>query len=233
MNTYEITFTRKNGKVGTDRITAVTEGQAREDFEEVYRHGDRTITNIELISTYTPSTKEQEREALVKIRKIIAELGENSYIGTAFEGCLQDAESNIDNDFGDSMKARYEYSEKKMVTAQEEIRKLKGEIEESEKNHRTADIEAHELLERKDAEIKTLREHTLLADDLVDVLQLVSEKRFDFVEEVKNAAERIVEAAAEPESAAFKNAVSDHRAAVRNAEYYTALEDRLRNAQKK
>lgn len=233
MSTYEITFTRKNGKISTERFTAVTEVQARKDFEEVYRHGDNTITNIELISTYTPATKEQEHKALAKIRKIIAELGENSYIGTAFEGCLQDAESNIENDFGDSMKARYEYSEKKLAAAQEEIRKLKGELEESEKNYRAADIAAHDLLRRKDAEIKTLREHALLADDLVDVLQLVSEKRYDIVEEVKNAAERIIKAATEPESAEFKNAVSDHRAAVKDAEYYTALEERLRKAQAK
>lgn len=35
------------------------------------------------------ATKEQEYEALNKIKKIIAGLGENSYIGTALEGCLE------------------------------------------------------------------------------------------------------------------------------------------------
>lgn len=233
MNTYEITFTWENGKIGIERFTAVTEGQARNDFKEVYRHGNCTITDVELIRTDTPATKEQERKSLEKIRKIISELGENSYIGTAFEGCLEDAESNIENDFGESMKARYEYSEEKLAAAQEEIKKLKEQIVESEKNYRAADIAAHDLLGRKDAEIKALREHALLADDLVDVLQLVSEKRYDIVEEVKNAAERIIKAATEPESAEFKNAVSDHRAAVKDAEYYTALEERLRKVQAK
>lgn len=32
------------------------------------------------------TTKQQEREALEKIRKIVSALGEGSYIGTAFEG---------------------------------------------------------------------------------------------------------------------------------------------------
>lgn len=39
MNTYKITFTRKNGTVGTDTFIAATGAQARRDFHEVYRHG--------------------------------------------------------------------------------------------------------------------------------------------------------------------------------------------------
>ncbi len=59
------------------------------------------------------TTKEQERKALEQIRKIVEGLGENSYIGTAFEGCFEIAEQNIDNDFGCSMKQRAESAEKK------------------------------------------------------------------------------------------------------------------------
>ncbi len=44
------------------------------------------------------ATKEQERAALEKIRKIVAELGEDSYIGIAFDGCFEMAEQNIEND---------------------------------------------------------------------------------------------------------------------------------------
>ena len=54
------------------------------------------------------ATKEQERKALEKIRKIITDLGEDSYIGTAFEGCFEIAEENINNDFACSMKQRAE-----------------------------------------------------------------------------------------------------------------------------
>ena len=54
------------------------------------------------------ATKEQERAALAQIREIIAGLGEDSYVGKAFEGCFEIAESNIDNDFMDSMQRNYE-----------------------------------------------------------------------------------------------------------------------------
>jgi hypothetical protein len=63
------------------------------------------------------ATKAQEREALEKIRKIIEELGENSYLGTAFEGFFEIAEDNIENDFGCSMKQRWESAEEKLEAA--------------------------------------------------------------------------------------------------------------------
>lgn len=44
------------------------------------------------------TTKGQERTALAKIRKIVAELGENSYIGSAFDGAFLLAEQNIEDD---------------------------------------------------------------------------------------------------------------------------------------
>lgn len=59
------------------------------------------------------TTKEQERKALEQIKKIVAGLGENSYIGTALEGCLEIASENIENDWACSMKQRAESAEKK------------------------------------------------------------------------------------------------------------------------
>ena len=49
-------------------------------------------------------SKQEERAALAKIEKILAEAGPNSYIGMAFDGCVEIARSNIDNDFGESWK---------------------------------------------------------------------------------------------------------------------------------
>ena len=57
--------------------------------------------------------KEQERKALEQIKKIVAGLGEDSYIGIAFEGCFEIAEENIENDFACSMKQRAEAAERK------------------------------------------------------------------------------------------------------------------------
>lgn len=58
------------------------------------------------------TTKQQEREALAKIREIIASLGEGSYVGTAFEGCDRLAEDNIAFDAAFSMKYRAETAER-------------------------------------------------------------------------------------------------------------------------
>ena len=59
-------------------------------------------------------TKAEERKALAKIREIVEGLGEDSYVGTAFEGCFEIAEQNIDNDWACSMKQRVESAEKKL-----------------------------------------------------------------------------------------------------------------------
>lgn len=83
------------------------------------------------------ATKEQERKALEQIRKIVAGLGEESYIGKAFEGAFEDAESNIDNDFWNSWKERCEYQATVQDRAQEQItekcREIKGLKERAEK----------------------------------------------------------------------------------------------------
>lgn len=60
------------------------------------------------------TTKEQELKALAQIKKIVDGLGEDSYIGTAFDGCFEIAETNIDNDWACSMKQRAESAEKKI-----------------------------------------------------------------------------------------------------------------------
>lgn len=59
------------------------------------------------------ATKDQERQAIEEIRKIVDNLGENSYVGAAMEGVLELAEDNIENDFVQSMKESVETAEKK------------------------------------------------------------------------------------------------------------------------
>lgn len=50
------------------------------------------------------TTKDQERQAIEEIRKIVEGLGENSYVGFAMEGVLELAEENIREDTAYSMK---------------------------------------------------------------------------------------------------------------------------------
>lgn len=73
-------------------------------------------------------TKEQERKALEKIRKIIEELGEDSYIGTAFEGCCDLAEQNIIDDAAYSMKGEAQRLADENWQRRKEIGELKNRI---------------------------------------------------------------------------------------------------------
>ena len=106
MNTYKIIFTREDGTQGTDHFAAINERQARKDFGECYRYSTATIISIELASTNAPATKQQERDTLEKIRKMVEQLGPDSYLATAFEGCFDLAAENIDNDWACSMAVR-------------------------------------------------------------------------------------------------------------------------------
>ena len=71
------------------------------------------------------ATKDEERQALEKIKKIISALGEDSYIGFAFDGCVDLALENIENDFASSYKAKAENEAKKKA----ELLGLNAELE--------------------------------------------------------------------------------------------------------
>lgn len=164
MNTYKITFSRENGATGSDHFAAATEAQARRDFREVYRHGKGDIIDVELVSTDAPATKQQERDALEKIRKIVEQLGPDSYIGTAFQGCFEIAAENIENDFACSMADKVQRAEADVVRLREantlaaiRIKELEDKLTESEKDYQAAHETAHIIAEQKDAEIAKLK----------------------------------------------------------------------------
>ena len=144
MNTYKIIFTRENGTQGTDHFTAINERQARKDFGECYRHSTATIISIELASTNTPATKQQERDTLEKIRKMVEQLGPDSYLATAFEGCFDLAAENIDNDWACSMADRARNAEKRVA-------ELEDKLSEAVKDYEAAHAAAHAVAEEKDA----------------------------------------------------------------------------------
>ena len=59
-------------------------------------------------------TKDQERKALEQIREIVEGLGEDSYIGMAMIGVLEDAKENIENDWACSNYDRWQMAEQKL-----------------------------------------------------------------------------------------------------------------------
>lgn len=209
MNTYEITFQRENGTTGSDRFTAATEAQARRDFREVYRHGNGQIIKAELISTGTLATKEQERKALEKIKKIVEELGKGSYIGTAFAGCFEIAESNIENDFADSMKERYEQ-------AKEDADHFKSASD-------TLSKEVDSLRE----ENRTLKEKSLTTAEAGAIKSIIHHAKLEAARIADDAAQKIVELADDPKSAGFRQAVQDNRAGKKRLQECDILIQRL------
>ena len=237
MNDYKIT-----DSIGDITITAIDEKDARRTFKNFRKCGDGDIISVELIRENAPATKAQEREALEKIKAIVATLGPRSYIGTALDGCLVDAEVNIENDFGDSMKARWQDAEKRVaqvVQEAAEIRdKLQQEIREKQQAREEAKAAIQEAERRADRAIKTAeddanfyRDKVLDSDDLTNLAQLVEDKLAAIEETVNTGACCIVAAAEHPESELFQNAVRDHRNAQRKLEYYQALAQRIKHAQ--
>lgn len=74
------------------------------------------------------TTKEQERQAIEKIRKIVEGLGENSYVGFAMEGVLELAEDNIREDTAYSMKKEIEDPKKTVEKRGTTISELNTEL---------------------------------------------------------------------------------------------------------
>lgn len=162
------------------------------------------------------TTKEQERKALERIRKIIADLGEDSYIGTALDGALELAEENIDCDAAFSSRYYREELpkvESKLKTAEYRISELEKEIA----------AQKEQFKQRYEDESRKV----LTADDMDAVKTLVVICIADFKTDADNAAERIVSEAENPKSVNFQNAVTEHRCALEGVKRYEELLERL------
>lgn len=89
---------------------------------------DYLLGTEEKKDTAEVATKEQERKAIQKIRKIVEELGENSYVGFAMEGVLELAEDNIREDTAYSMKKNAEIAWERADKAEKENKDLKKTV---------------------------------------------------------------------------------------------------------
>jgi len=145
-------------------------------------------------------TKEQERKALAKIEAILAELGEDSYVGMAMKGVIDDAKQNIENDWGMSYYDRWEESEKKLARAKAEMAEQFARAEELEKR------------------CVLLQAAVMTVDEMGDIAGLIADHRYVCFDEKNRTAEKIVEFAEEPQGLAFKEAVANNRRAAANEE---------------
>ena len=219
MNEYKVLEISGSGEL-TVNITAISEKDARRIFRERYTGtGQREIT-VTLVRENVPATKQQEREALEKIKAIVATLGPRSYVGTALDGCLVDAEVNIENDFGDSMKARWEAAEKRVAQAVKETAEAKEELAQVRRELQTAEDD-----------VNFYRDKVLDSDDLTDLAQLVDSYISGLRDKVKAAEAAILEYAEHPETTTFVDAVRGRKNLAKAIEYYQALAQRIKHAQ--
>lgn len=109
------------------------------------------------------ASKEQECKALLKIRKIIADLGENSYLAAAFDGVLDLANQNIIED------AAYSFTDK-VRCLQTEIDDLKDELSHS--SSKVDDLEAK--LNIAKVTIEELKSKTFNNDELLLLKNLIN-----------------------------------------------------------
>lgn len=142
MNLYEISVVDGKGITHKSKVYEINVDAA---FKEAFIQGricgaekldDCTVRQIQ---TNAGVSKDTEREYLGRIKNILDALGPNSYCAMAFEGCVGDAEENIDNDFAVSMKGRWQTECK----AHENIRKSLTEKVNAQ-GQRIAELEAEE-----------------------------------------------------------------------------------------
>lgn len=100
------------------------------------------------------TTKAQEREALEKIKNMVAELGKNSYVGTAFEGCFELAEENIEYDAAFSMKELLDTAKSNVESLKETLAKTAKELTEANKKIERLTEELDRELEWQDYEFE-------------------------------------------------------------------------------
>lgn len=234
MNEYKITFTLKD-QADTYTVNWVerTEATARRAFLKTRKEMGTVaeISDIELIRDDACATKAQERETLEAIKKMVAELGPQSYLATAFEGCFQDAEDNIEDDAAYSMKARWESAERKAEKLEAELKKAREDFERLVKR---AELDGRDLRaavarakEEASRTITSLREQVLSPDDLCDLRQLLEERVAEAEEKAEKAAQEIVKYAEDPTGKEFAQAVADHRNHTKYVEYHRELLGRV------
>ena len=211
MNSYKVTYIL-NGEEHYDHITERTEKVAQKRLKGIYK--DAEITDTELTSTDVSATKEQERETLEKIKEMIAELGPQSYLATAFEGCFEDAEQNIEDDAAYSMKARLEIQAQRAIERGHEVDRLKADI--------AAAQSKIEILQSQfdfaSQHIKKLERQQLPEELRRDLWVMVTSEAEASRARMAEAADKMAAGADNPGCVLFKESVARYRAEKTRAE---------------
>ena len=200
MNSYKITYVAGEGETEQTYITERTEAAARKVFKKA--SDGREIVDVELYDTEASATKAQERETLEKIKAMVAELGPQSYLATAFEGVFEVAEMNIDEDAAYSFPGR--------VSLLEEQLKEMG----SKYNAARSDVEVlRSQLDHAQEQVDALKKQQLPVWLHSAVYGLASAELATSKARMEQAAETMAYYAEAPQDIAFAEAVKGYRAA--------------------
>lgn len=205
MNEYKITYSGESE--GYRLITDRTEAAAKKFFREEAKElglGHITIEGVELVSDHAMATKRNERDTLEVIRQMVADLGPDSYLATAFEGCFEDAEQNIEYDWGCSQKRLADAAAEKVTELEARVKELEGKL--------TQEIaEKQQARDEAQAVIKKLEARTLSDEDLERVITVLGDQAEKAEAMAEKEAAEIVRLADDPTSPEFRKAVAMNR----------------------
>lgn len=224
MNRYIIHYKDSMGiDYQSDSIIDRDEVSARKTFMDQCKKCNllARIVSVELKSENVSATKQQERDALAKIRQIVADLGPKSHLSIAFEGCFEDAENNIDHGAAHSMKFRWEESQKALYEAKGYNQNLEMGVEKLER-------EISRLSADNDCIRRKLHDYNVTLDDLREIIKILDDQILYTSESMGNAGGDIIDNAEDPASEAFLNAVATHRSLRSEFQRVQGLRNRLK-----
>ena len=222
MNSYKFTFHYPESSDETAFITERTEATARKAL--LKRFGkDIEITDSELHDTDVNATKEQERETMEKIKAMVAELGPQSYLKTAFEGVFEVAEMNIDEDAAYSFPGRVSLLEEQLKEMGSKYNAARSDVEvlNSQLDH------VREQLAAAQEQIATLKRQQFPEELRRDLWVMVTTEAEASRARMAEAAEKMSVGADNPACVLFKDSVALYRAEKARAEAMEQRADEL------
>lgn len=222
MNSYKFTFHYPEGSDETAFITERTEPTARKAL--LKRFGkDIEITDSELHDTDVNATKEQERETMEKIKAMVAELGPQSYLKTAFEGVFEVAEMNIDEDAAYSFPGRVSLLEEQLKEMGSKYNAARSDVEvlNSQFDH------VREQLAAAQEQIATLKRQQFPEELRRDLWVMVTTEAEKSRARMAEAAEKMAVGADNPGCVLFKDSVALYRTEKARAEAMEQRADEL------
>ena len=222
MNSYKITFRYPESSDETAYITERTESAARKAL--VKRFGkDAEVLDVELHDTDVNATKEQERETMEKIKAMVAEMGPQSYLKTAFEGVFEVAEMNIDEDAAYSFPGRVSLLEEQLkeMGSKYNAARSDAEVLNSQLDH------VREQLAAAQEQIATLKRQQFPEELRRDLWVMVTTEAEKSRARMAEAAEKMAVGADNPGCVLFKDSVALYRAEKARAEAMEQRADEL------